>query len=192
MPVRSYFPEKAGSPTSFDSIRKQITLNGYWQSEKHFSEVSTQIRSELEPPPAATELEAELTSTPSVFVHVRRMRYSPRLEVDYYRAAMQRACRAVPDCRFEVFGDDLEWAQKNFDSAARSLRFHHGNSSDELIDFRLMTCCSHAIIANSSFSWWAAWLIKNQNKQIWSPQSLGWPLETPKSWVSVPNHLERS
>lgn len=196
---KSYFAERSGDPTtrlvSFHSKRPVVHLNGYWQDEACFADAADTIRAELEPP-AFTDagdlaLEQELASTPSVFVHIRRVRYSPRLDAGYYHAAIARAREAVPGCHFEVFGDDLAWAREHLDFADAPVRFHEGDTFDELRDFRLLAACRHAIVANSSFSWWAAWLRPANTKQVWTPADPGWPVKPAKGWIPAPNGLEQ-
>jgi len=197
---RNYFSEKAGIPAarllSFRSHRKVVHLNGYWQDEACFLDFADRIRAELEPPPLESEpdreLEQELVEAPSVFLHLRRVRYSPRLGSGYYQSSILRAADAVPGCRFEVFGDELEWGRRELEFGSHPVRFHDGKGAagDELRDFRLMTACRHAIVANSSFSWWAAWLRAYPGKQVWTPQEPGWPVIPAAGWTPVPNRLE--
>ena len=195
---RFYLAEKAGMPLEgllgFRSDRRVIYLNGYWQNEEYFIDYADRIRAELEPPAFEEEkdiaLENELASTPSVFVHIRRGAYSPKLTASYYQSAINFAVSGNPECRFEVFGDDLAWARENLDFGAQSARFHEDDGSDELHDFRLMAACQHAIVANSSFSWWAAWLRPSPGKRVWTPANPGWPVKPAADWQKVPNRLE--
>lgn len=195
---RNYFAERqdipAGRLLSFRSHRKVVHLNGYWQDEACFLDFADRIRAELEPPPLASEadraLEHELGDVDSVFVHLRRIRYSPRLGSGYYQSSILRAAEALPGCRFEVFGDDVAWGRENLEFGHHPVRFHEGDGSDELRDFRLMAACRHAIVANSSFSWWAAWLRTPPGKQVWTPAEPGWPVRPASGWIPVPNLLE--
>ncbi len=198
-PLRSYLAEESDKPedqlTGFISNRQIVRLNGYWQSEKYFAERAATIRTELQPPPFAegsadADLEAELSSTPSVFIHIRRDRYSPRLGSGYYDSSITSALSMLGGCQFFVFGDDLEWAQQYLDFHGAPVRYISDGSSDELRDFRLMAACRHAIVANSSFSWWAAWLRRNADKRVWTPNNPGWPLKPASEWTKVPNRLE--
>lgn len=195
---RNYFAEKSGKPAarllSFRSRRQVVHLNGYWQDEACFLDFRDRIRAELEPPPLEDEsdraLEHELAETPSVFLHIRRIRYSPRLDRGYYQSSIRLAAEAVPGCRFEVFGDDVAWGRDALDFGGLPVRFHEGDTSNELRDFRLMSACRHAIVANSSFSWWAAWLRSALGKLVWTPANPGWPVKPASGWQPVPNELE--
>ncbi|MEM9235550.1 MAG: alpha-1,2-fucosyltransferase [Verrucomicrobiota bacterium] len=195
---RNYLAEKTGMPPEgllgFRSDRRVLYLNGYWQREDYFIDYADRIRLELEPPAFEKEenleLEKELGSGPSVFVHIRRGAYSPKLTAGYYRTAIENARGSNPDSRFEVFGDDHEWAREYLGLKGKNVRFHDGDGSDELRDFRLMAACRHAIVANSSFSWWAAWLRPSPNKRVWTPANPGWPVQAASGWHKVPNELE--
>jgi hypothetical protein len=196
-PLRSYLAEDPDQDetqlTGFISNRQVVRLNGYWQSEKYFFERASTIRTELQPPPfeedsADAALEAELSSTSSVFVHIRRDRYTPRLGSGYYDSSIISALSTLGSCQFHVFGDDLEWARQYLDFHGAPVRYHE--AGDALRDFRLMAACRHAIVANSSFSWWAAWLRRHADKRVFTPSSPGWPLKPASEWTKVPNRLE--
>ncbi|MCU0795284.1 MAG: alpha-1,2-fucosyltransferase [Akkermansiaceae bacterium] len=196
--LRNYHAERSGQPAAglidFHSNRETIYLNGYWQDEACFSDFAAPIRQELDPPalksPEDRELEREIEESCSVFLHIRRVRYSPRLGADYYQSSISAARQALADCCFEVFGDDIGWAREHLDFSGSPVRFHESGSDDELRDFRLMSRCRHAITANSSFSWWAAWLIDAPDKKVWFPQTPGWPVKAAARWTQVPNSLE--
>jgi hypothetical protein len=196
--LRGYLAEDPEKPetqlTSFITTRQTVMLNGYWQSEKYFAERASTIRTELQPPPFSpgpdADLEQQLASTPSVFIHIRRDRYSPRLGSGYYDSSILSALSMLGGCQFYVFGDDLEWASQYLDFHGAPVTYVSNGSSDELRDFRLMAACRHAIVANSSFSWWAAWLRLNADKRVWTPNHPGWPLKPASEWTKVPNRLE--
>lgn len=193
-----YLSEKVGKPVDqllgFHSQRSTIILNGYWQNEIYFADYADRIRPELEPPAfgpgAAQDLEQEIATSPTVSVHIRRDRYSPRLTAGYYQSSIHDAASSIQDCRFEIFGDHLDWARENLDFAGAAARFHESDSDNELQDFRLLAACRHAIVANSSFSWWGAWLRSEQDKRVWTPATPGWPLVPAPGWIKVPNRLE--
>lgn len=194
---RRYFAERKGILATdlleFQSRSSVVYLNGYWQDPACFEDCAPEIRTELEPPLFQDSddqaLEKELASSDSIFVHVRRVRYSPLLDESYYETAIQRALEAIPSASFEFFGDDLAWARDHLNLRGLPVRYHEGSSMDELRDFRLMAACRHAIVANSSFSWWAAWLRDSAEKHVWTPSNPGWPVQASDSWHPVPNQL---
>jgi hypothetical protein len=104
-----------------------------------------------------------------VSIHVRRGDYlsfpehHPPLTMDYYREAMSR----FPGARFLVFSDDPGWCLLNFRDAGYQVEISTGRTAAE--DMALMASCDHHIIANSSFSWWSAWLNRNPSKRVIAP-----------------------
>ena len=157
-----------------------IYLKGYWQSEKYFSPVASQIREELVMKPSFYEKVAELgktmSSQPSVSVHVRRgdytnpevLRVHGILSPEYYRTAMQSFSDQDPNTVFYFFTDDFQWVKDNL-PAENAVLVSGVQSQTHFEDFWLMSQCRHNIIANSSFSWWAAWLNNNPGKQVIAP-----------------------
>jgi len=196
---RSYWAETAVAPEAFVSLQppaKRIYLNGYWQDEAYFREVAGLLRQELVPPvPTAGKALAALgrisAAAAPVFVHVRRERYQPRLAEDYYAAAIRECLARVPDAAFFVFGDDAEWARRNLEFQGAPFEFLDDQVPDEIDTLHLMAACRHAITANSSFSWWGAWLGERPGGHVWTPETPGFPVVAPGRWHRVANRLER-
>lgn len=196
---RSYLAEKRRHGVELlmlaqPSPSRRVYLNGYWQDERFFEDAAGVIRAELEPPAPVTAGGLETLrriGEPgfSVMVHVRRVRYSPKLGADYYRSAVRQCLAVEPRARFFVFGDDLEWARTTIDFGGAPVEFVANQGADELEDFHLMTRCAGAIVANSSFSWWGAWLGRTP-KRVWTPAIPGFPLRPAAGWVSVENRLD--
>lgn len=198
---RSYVKER-GFP--FDpeilKIRQPVYLNGYWQSEKYFDSLRPRLLEELLPAaPVAPEnaaLAAEMRACESVSLHIRRGDYVANPEalkvhgvvpLDYYRAAAAKMVSALERPRFFIFSDDMEWVRENLD-VGHPLSFvgvDRRNADHE--DLHLMSQCRHQIIANSSFSWWGAWLNRNPDKIVLAPkQWFAAPIDTrdliPEGW----------
>ena len=194
----------------FDSDFRNITnnsyLNGYWQSEKYFQDISGILRKEflLKPPMSDKDrIFSELISTSnSVSIHIRRGDYLPGtyndqvsdcLSLGYYKNAVDMLKGKVINPIFFVFSDDMDWVEKNLKIEQQVFFVHHNSSDTNYQDLRLMSLCKHNIIANSSFSWWAAWLNSNPTKEICSPSN--WFNENarnldskdivPKKWTSI-------
>lgn len=147
-------------------------LRGYWQTERYFEHCRQSVARELTPveplPPAHEAWRQRMLSGPSVSVHVRRGDYvtmasaasfQGALPMTYYQAAIARIqqIESAPVCY--VFSDDPAWCKLNL--AFSECEMHHVSAelaSSGTQDLVLMRSCSHHIIANSSFSWWAAWL----------------------------------
>lgn len=158
-------------------------LEGYWQSEKYFKDIEAVIRHDLsfnqEPDAMNLEPAREIAGCNAVSVHVRRGDYVSNpatnsahgtASMDYYRAAMKIVAGKNPDARFFVFTDDPDWVGKNmsFDYPVKLLT--HNNADKNYEDLRLMSLCRHNIVANSSFSWWGAWLNANPEKVVIGPK----------------------
>lgn len=158
-------------------VPDHTTVEGYFQCEQYFQEVAHDIRSRFyhiwDQNPLtgyAFEVQQEVFSHNSVSIHVRRkdyvalQNYHGLLGMDYYEKAINLMTEKYgiiepPDgLKFLVFSDDPSWCRQNFSS-----RFYIVESLSKYDDLRLMSRCDHAIIANSTFSWWAAWLGDNQS-----------------------------
>ena len=163
------------SPALFENASRKCSLVGYWQCEKYFFGLRDELRERLlprEPLPArsiATEQAIFEAGERSVLVHVRRTDSVGSvnhglLPMEYYREAAALIAGKVRDPVFFVFSDDAEWCEANFKvphpttfvgDFNRTVQPHLGR---EDADLYLMRLCSHAIMANSTYSWWGAWL----------------------------------
>ncbi len=157
--------------------RRFVHLKGYWQSERYFSDIALQIREETLPgdPEILVRCEEAIRrlrrGRPLVSVHVRRGDYLDSrvqqfhilLSRRYYTRAMEAFGKA---CDFLVFSDDLPWCREHL--KAENIRYSPGTS--EVEDLTLMRLCDHHVIANSTFSWWGAWLNPNQGKTVMAPK----------------------
>ena len=165
-------------------IGPNVYLHGYWQSEQYFCDLESVIRNELtfRVSPSNENLRwlTDIGSATSVSVHVRRGDYvadakASRIHgtcsLDYYeRAAEEIAGRLKMSPTFYVFSDDPEWVQKNLRLRFNVRYINHNDDAHNYEDLRLMSACQHHIVANSSFSWWGAWLGTHPNKTIIAPR----------------------
>lgn len=139
-----------------------ITLHGYFQSEKYFEDYEEEIRKEFSFKKKVREIEPGTVS-----IHVRRgdytylQNYHPLCSLHYYNKAME----LFPGHKFLVFSDDIAWCHKNINGP--NVSYSEEASPEE--DLQLMSKCSHHIIANSSFSWWGAWLNPDPYKTVVVP-----------------------
>lgn len=150
---------------------------GYFQNEKYFEFCKDYIRkdfafSEL-PAGYYTQIADKIKSYDnSVFIHIRRGDYLSLgdivLNIDYYKNAVDKIVNLVNKPKFFVFGQGIEEYINNEFNIDQDFEFIGGIGADYL-DMQLMSMCKHGIVANSSFSWWAAWLINNDNKVIVAP-----------------------
>lgn len=144
-------------------------LNGFWQSEKYFNEISSLIKYELSPSDDQLIILKDIIKPNSVSLHIRRSDYltsngfHPVQSIEYY----QNAIEGVPYYEnLYIFSDDIDWCKNNL--GFKNMVFVEGKSNIE--DLWLMSLCDHNIIANSSFSWWGAWLNNNPNKIVIAPK----------------------
>jgi hypothetical protein len=166
-----------------DRARAGGYLQGYWQSERYFSKHMATIRSDFTFAQPLTGRNSELVRAirerVAVSVHVRRGDYvsNPKIRSvhgvcspEYYFRAMERLRQAVPEARFFVFSDDPKWVTETLVPHCRDLVLvEHNRGDNSFNDMRLMSVCRHHIIANSSFSWWGAWLNPNPDKIVIAP-----------------------
>jgi Glycosyl transferase family 11 len=161
---------------------KYSYLDGYWQTEKYFPSIGDILRQEFQfkylQDSKSKHLSSLIGSTNSVALHIRRGDYvsnSKNLEfhglcsLDYYGQAIQLMSDRVDHPHFFVFSDEPQWVKENFklECPVTVVDHHSGDLSYE--DMRLISQCQHQIIANSSFSWWAAWLNNNPQKIVIAP-----------------------
>jgi hypothetical protein len=158
-------------------------LIGYWQSEKYFGDVAEIIRQEFIhcQPLAGKNLELAdqiRNTTSSVSIHVRRGDYASNPVVaefhglcglDYYRRCIDELARRVTNPHFFIFSDDPGWSREHLKFDFPLTHVDHNDISNGHEDLRLMSLCCHNITANSSFSWWGAWLNPNPSKLVYAP-----------------------
>jgi hypothetical protein len=160
-----------------------VCLHGYWQSERYFADIAGVLRQEFtarEPSDRKNEaLAAAIDAANAVSLHVRRgdyvdnpttHRYHGTCSLEYYRRAVDHIAARAGRPHLFVFSDDLQWTRANLRFAAPTT-FVGANSPDcGYRDMLLMARCRHHIIANSSFSWWGAWLNPSRDKIVVAPQ----------------------
>ena len=159
--VTTHFKEPRYAYTNIP-FQDNCSLSGYFQSWKYFDHCQDYIRKVLSP----TTLE-ELKEY--CCIHVRRgdyLRYPehhPTQSMQYYMSAIEK----IPVKKFLVFSDDVGWCKQNFTGND----FTINEPSSVASDVQKMTSCSHFVIANSSFSWWPAWLNKGNGKVVVAPSN---------------------
>lgn len=183
------------------NLGDNVYLEGYWQTEKYFLDIANIIRSEFSLKDEFDHLNQEMLDKidgyNSVSVHIRRGDYISNqnansyhgiCSLDYYRKAISLIASKSSNPVFFVFSDDLEWCKENL-KIEWPIIFVDGNKNYE--DLMMMSQCKHNIIANSSFSWWGAWLNANSDKIVVAPQQ--WVADKsvntidiiPESWLKI-------
>jgi hypothetical protein len=181
---RRYIKEK-GFPydANMEMVSPHAYLDGYWASEKYFTGIEDIIRTEftVKTPPDEknNEIAGEISRVPSVSVHFRRGDYvlDPATSavhgvcpVEYYHKAIEDLVSRIDDPHFFVFSNDPEFVRENF-NIQYPMKIVDINGPDRNYeDLRLMSLCRHHIIANSTFSWWGAWLGMDPHKIVYSPR----------------------
>ncbi|MEI8341738.1 MAG: alpha-1,2-fucosyltransferase [Verrucomicrobiota bacterium] len=153
-------------------------LFGYFQTPLYFQGFESTLREELSTRDLGLEegheaLADRLRKPGSVAMHVRRTDYAgnPNLDlcnVEYYRRAMNRLRNSMSDVRFYIFSDNPKWCEKHYIGHDVEV-VNHQKSPSALTDLHLMSLANHHIIANSSYSWWAAWLGKKTGQKVLMP-----------------------
>ncbi len=157
----------------------ECMLFGYFQSPLYFQEITTPLRFELNALIAGAvkipgELQTKLSASDSVAVHVRRKDYleQPVFQVcddAYYGKAMNQMRERLTSARFFIFSDDPEWCRAQFRDKDQEVVDSGTAGANPLYDLHLMSLASHHIIANSTYSWWAAWLGEKPGQQVLMP-----------------------
>lgn len=166
-----------------------VILDGYWQDARFFDRHTSALRAFMHP---AVDLSSEAILlneriervSGAVSLHVRRGDYVTDsaaqqvhgvLGLDYYERAVQYVLKHVAEPRFFVFSDDIEWAESSL-SLPGQVEFVRLPDTSPVVDMYLMSRCAHNVIANSTFSWWGAWLNASPDKIVIAP----------KAWFSDP------
>lgn len=189
-----YREKSLGFDPQFSALPDGTYLHGYWQTEKYFKKFRDQILADFTFPDARdknAELVSRIGETLSVSVHVRRGDYVSNAshvvcDQNHYDAALSALLPTLKIApTFFVFSDEPDWARENLKLPGEVVVIDHNGPEADFEDLRLMSLCRHNIIANSSFSWWAAWLNKNPNRQVIAPkQWFGKPsLSNPDIWA---------
>ena len=153
-------------------------LIGYWQSESYFSNVCDDIRDKFKFPPLNSynlPLSEKINNSNSVSLHIRRGDYVGHelydgiCNLDYYKRAIVYMRERIKTPLFFVFSNDINWCKLNL--GIDDVEYVSGNTGvNNYCDMQLMSLCKHNILANSSFSWWGAWLNNNPHKLVIVPR----------------------
>lgn len=205
-----FFNKKILKEHSFRFDRKvilqkgNIYAEGYWQCEKYFEQIENDIRREFtfktDPSPENRLIAEKIRQQPSVSMHIRRgdMAALPSAHQfhgicipEYYDAALNLLKEKVGSFNLFVFSDEPEYVRANFNLPEPFTIISHNTGKHSFEDMRLMSLCNHHIIANSSFSWWGAWLNPSKSKSVVAPRK--WfahsEIDTsdiiPLSWIQI-------
>jgi hypothetical protein len=203
----SVFKEKSFAyDPAICNVAAPIVLDGYWQSERYFHHIADRLRRDFVLARSVNDenhgmsLQIQHAGVRAVSLHIRRgdyvsdaktAQYHGVCSLEYYAAAAEHVALRVPDPIFFVFSDDLEWVSENL-KLRHTVRLVNVNGPGHgAYDMALMMACRHHVIANSSFSWWGAWLNPHADKIVIAPKR--WfkdaPHDTtdlvPEGWVRL-------
>lgn len=180
-------------------------IKGNFQSENYFLQIENQIRNDFTFKNKLDDIndkwKSQIENCNSVSVHIRRGDYISinknaqkfaSVTLDYYQQAIKKVVDEISNPVFFIFSDDIDWVKENL-KIYFPTHFINNNKNAETayIDMQLMSLCKHNIIANSTFSWWAAWLNNNKSKIIIAPdkwfvdKSLNSADIIPNSWIKL-------
>jgi hypothetical protein len=174
-------------------------FRGFWQSEKYFKDIRDVILQDFTVKTAPDEYNSamlqEINKNTSVSLHIRRGNPDNHLGVlpfEYYRQAIAYVTTKIKNPHFYIFSDDVAWTKKNFKIDFPAVYVQNSLEKD-YEDMRLMNRCKHHIIANSTFSWWGAWLCTHPEKIVIAPERYTQNIDRPnpdyypESWVLIKN-----
>ena len=175
----------------FENCQDNVSLHGFFQTEKYFKHIENEIKKDftfkkdwLQPCKECFE------DNEYIGLHIRRtdyiqkQNYHPLCTLEYY----EKALRKLPDTKVIIVSDDPEWCENQ--SLFESDRFLVSGSKNNIIDMCILSLCKYHVIANSSFSWWGAWLAESQKviaPKIWfgSQANLDESDIVPENWERI-------
>lgn len=165
------------------SIKPNTYIEGFFQSEKYFEVVKDIVRAAFQfktkPDSFNQHLIEQISNSNSISLHIRRGDYVQKkryqnlyatCSLDYYKRGVEYIAKTVEDPKLFVFSDDPSWVKQNLDLPYECIFVSNNSGDKSWEDMRLMSLCKHNVIANSSFSWWGAWLNNNPQKIVIAPK----------------------
>ncbi len=190
--------------SGFKDVSDGTYLSGYWQSEKYFIDFENELRKDFTFKPTLNGLNIDLAdaikeSSNSVSLHIRRGDYlsDPKASkihgacpISYYKKSVKFISESLNNPQYYIFSDDIQWAIQNLRIEEEHTFIKHNVGQYSYIDMMLMSMCKHHIIANSSFSWWGAWLNPSKEKIVIAPQKwfevdINQSDLIPKNWLQL-------
>ncbi len=188
------------------SVKSPVYLSGYWQSEKYFldfrNEILNEFRISVEPTRDNIDLANKIHSCNAVSLHLRRGNFIDdeivnkkhgTASLNYYKEAVKLLGSKISDPVFFIFSDDIQWVKEHFKLDFQSVLVNINDAKTDYEDLRLMSNCQHHILANSTFSWWGAWLNPSPDKIVIAPKK--WFADedfnsqtkdiTPDTWIRI-------
>ncbi len=178
-------------------------LQGYWQTEKYFKGTEDVIRKEFtlkdEFSIEEKKITKEIKNSNAISLHIRRGDYVASAtankfhgtsSLEYYALAVKHISEKIENPFFYIFSDDIDWVKENL-KINFPIKYVSGDTLKDYEELMLMSYCKHNIIANSSFSWWGAWLNNNPEKIVIAPKqwfadkSVNTSDIIPETWIKL-------
>ncbi len=196
-----YFSSDYEEPILFNEKyfhMEDVYIYAFYQSEKYFEDIKEIIQRDYTFDPIAVKNNLfceQIKNTNSISIHIRRGDYLNNASVEkictltYYKNAIREICKRTTYPTFFIFSDDIPWCKENL-PLENSVFVTENTGRDSYKDMQLMSYCKHNIIANSTFSWWGAWLNSNPNKIVIAPDRWfngvdGTKDIIPEGWIKV-------
>ncbi len=200
---RMFVDTQFSSWRQIKEVPNDCYLMGNWQTEHYFKDYQEIIRADfsfrLPPTGRNAALAGQISGDVAVSLHVRRGDYVANpsslafhglCSLNYYRKAIDCISARVANPVFYIFSDDISWVRENLHLEYPCHYVDHNKDDESYNDMRLMSLCKHHIIANSSFSWWGAWLNPSVDKIVVAPKQ--WVLSdfdtsdiVPANWIKI-------
>lgn len=190
--------------TVFEIYSKNIYLEGFWQSEKYFKNIATQIKElyslKTSDYSDTSEIAKDILNSNSVCVHLRKTDYTLPENIrkfgifgaDYYYKGLEIISSKINNLKVFVFSDDIKWCEENINFNFPTVFMNYKYEGQKnVMDFKLMCLCKNFVIPNSTFAWWAAWLCSNHQKIVVAPEKwfatddLDYRDVVPENWIKI-------
>lgn len=187
-------------------VKPNTYIEGFFQSEKYFKDIEQDLREDfkftVEPDKENQKIIEQIQSTNSISLHIRRGDYVQKkryqnvyatCSLDYYKRGVECITEQVENPTLFIFSDDKNWVKENLNLPYETVFVDNNSGKKSFEDMRLMSLCKHNIIANSSFSWWGAWLNKNEKKIVIAPEKwfndekINQTDVIPSAWLKIQN-----
>lgn len=185
-----------------EGIKKYVYFDGYWQSYKYVDKIKEMLSSDFIPnyniSKKTLEFINKISNEESVFIGVRKGDYDSRpthygsFSSTYYNRAISYISERIDNPVFYIYSNDVSWCKENIDWKGHNVTYREKEDQvDDFEELMTMKSCKHAIIVNSTFNWWGAYMISNPNKIVCCPQKWffdGKPIDIiPDNWIRIYN-----
>ena len=178
-----YIWEETRAFTPMEKLVKYDYFDGYWQSYRYVDTVKNELKKDFIPEKLSDktlETIKRISGQNAVFVGIRKgdytesrhaQRHFGSFSVNYYLSAMEKISETVENPVFYIFTNDTAWCKKNMDFGEYNVIYREKeDQTDDFEELILMSSCKHAIIINSTYHWWGAYLIENKDKKVYCPK----------------------